>query len=224
MRSLSEALFVDRANPFGWFESIRGGEIRVLAGLDAGRLRDWAAGGALKRPMLAIDLAGGASVEAVIERTTAGLARTVSQLWPFLWDGEDFADARADALGALFLPIRLRALNRKLPGLSPLWAQGAVSRLHEGRLMQRLLRRARCRLAASDRILSEKTQRVQAHGAKGRQNRRRVDGNSRPYHDSNPHEMTQNVNGAGHFHEWIITPQKIFIFDNRSKKLNLLFM
>jgi hypothetical protein len=134
MPSLSEDLFLDHQDPFGWFESVHGGEIRLLAGLDADQLRDRVAGGGVKRPMLFVDLAGGASVEALIEGAIAGLAHTVSQLWPFLWDGEDFSDARADALGALYLPIRLHALNRKLPGISPLWAQGAVSKLLEGRL------------------------------------------------------------------------------------------
>ncbi|MBB4196772.1 hypothetical protein GGD83_000549 [Rhodoblastus sphagnicola] len=84
--------------------------------------------------MLSFDLAGGGSVEALIERAITGLAHTVSQLWPFLWDGEDFSELRPDALGALYLPIRLHALNRKAPRLSPLWARAAVSELLEGRL------------------------------------------------------------------------------------------
>jgi hypothetical protein len=134
MRSLSEELFLDRLDLFDWFENVHGGEIRLLAGLDADRLRDRLAGGGIKRPMLYFDLAGGATVEALIERAIAGLAQTVSQLWPFLWDGEDFSEARADALGALYLPIRLHALNRKVPRLSPLWARAAVSKLLEGRL------------------------------------------------------------------------------------------
>ncbi len=92
------------------------------------------AGGRIKRPMLYFDLAGGASVEAFIERAIAGLAHTVSQLWPFLWDGEDFSELRTDALGALYLPLRLHALTCKAPRLSPLWARAAVSELLEGRL------------------------------------------------------------------------------------------
>jgi Protein of unknown function (DUF559) len=134
MQSLSEDLFLDHQDPFGWLESVHGGEIRLLAGLNADQLRERLAAGGVKRPMLFVDLAGGASVEALIERAITGLAHTVSQLWPFLWDGEDFSEARADALGALYLPIRLNALNRKLPGLSSHWAQGAVSKLLEGRL------------------------------------------------------------------------------------------
>jgi hypothetical protein len=134
MRFLSEELFLDHLNPFDWFDSVHGGEIRLLAGIDADGLRDRLTVGGIKRPILHFDLVGGASVEALIERAITGLAHTVSQLWPFLWDGEDFSEARADALGALYLPIRLNALNRKLPGLSPLWAQGAVSKLLEGRL------------------------------------------------------------------------------------------
>ncbi|HEY8033519.1 MAG TPA: DUF559 domain-containing protein [Methylocella sp.] len=134
MRSLSEDLFLDRLEPLDFVESVRGHEIRLLAGLDADQLCDRVAGGRIKRPMLYFDLAGGASVEAFIERAIAGLAHTVSQLWPFLWDGEDFSELRTDALGALYLPLRLHALTCKAPRLSPLWARAAVSELLEGRL------------------------------------------------------------------------------------------
>jgi hypothetical protein len=134
MRSLSEDLFLDRLDPLDFVESVPGREIRLLAGLDADQLRDRLAGGEIKRPVLYLDLTGGASVEALIERAIASLAHTVSQLWPFLWDGEDFSELRTDVLGTLYLPIRLQALARKTPRLSPLWARAAVSELLEGRL------------------------------------------------------------------------------------------
>lgn len=135
MRSHSEDLFLDRADPLDFVvENVPVREIRFLAGLDANQLRDRVAGCAIKRPMLYLDLAGGASVEALIERGISSLAHTVSQLWPFLWDGEDFSEARNDALGALYLPIRLQALPQKAPGLSPLWARAAILELLEGRL------------------------------------------------------------------------------------------
>ncbi|MCW2318425.1 very-short-patch-repair endonuclease [Rhodoblastus acidophilus] len=83
--------------------------------------------------MLFIELADAASAEALIERAISGLALTVAQLWPFLWDGEDFSDLRADALGRLSLPIRLRALKRRGIPLSPVWARAAISELIQDR-------------------------------------------------------------------------------------------
>jgi len=133
VHSLAAHCFLDHPHPFDCVESVRGGEVRLLVGLDADQLRDGGAGRRVKRPLLFIELADAASAEALIERAISGLALTVAQLWPFLWDGEDFSDLRADALGRLSLPIRLRALKRRGIPLSPVWARAAISELIQDR-------------------------------------------------------------------------------------------
>ncbi|PPQ37527.1 hypothetical protein CH337_21860 [Rhodoblastus acidophilus] len=133
VHSLSAHCFLVPPDPFDCVESVRGGEVRLLVGLDADQLRDGGAGRRVKRPLLFIELADAASAEALIERAISGLALTVAQLWPFLWDGEDFSDLRADALGRLSLPIRLRALKRRGIPLSPVWARAAISELIQDR-------------------------------------------------------------------------------------------
>ena len=59
------------------------------------------------------------------------MAAAAVSLWPAMW-GEDWADARDDAVHQAHRPIRLAALARRLPALSPAWANVAVGRLLRG--------------------------------------------------------------------------------------------
>ena len=61
------------------------------------------------------------------------LAHTVGEFWPSAWGGEDFSGLRDDALSRAYLPIRLAALARQLPGLSQTWARSSVAALLRGR-------------------------------------------------------------------------------------------
>lgn len=119
----------------GFIDGIVSHGLRLVVGLDAEGLADRVAlERSVTRPILAVDFRRAVTVAGFIETAIAQLARAVSGLWPFLWNGEDFSELRDDALSRAHLPIRLAELGRRLPRLSQTWARAIVPQLQNGRV------------------------------------------------------------------------------------------
>lgn len=119
---LSSALNAMRPHDILVVSELAGADLRELLGSDPPR-----------RPVLSLDLSCAQTAEQSVSLALDALASAVATFWPALW-GEDWSDARDDALGRAYRPVRLEAMCRRLPALVPAWADVAIGNLLCGRL------------------------------------------------------------------------------------------
>lgn len=124
---------LDPSDVVAHLDEMPGHEIRLFANLTPADLEDCLALTPPARPVVALDLHAERSTDHCIEAALRQIAVALAQLWPLLWNGEDFSDWRDDALGLAHLPIRLAALADRLPSLRPSLACDLVLRLMRNR-------------------------------------------------------------------------------------------
>jgi very-short-patch-repair endonuclease len=112
--------------------AMRTHEVRVVSELSVADLRELLALDPPRRPVLSIDLATARTVDQGVSLALDAMAGAAATFWPALW-GEDWSNARDDALGRAHRPVRLDAASKRLPDLVPAWADAAIGRLLRGR-------------------------------------------------------------------------------------------
>jgi very-short-patch-repair endonuclease len=112
--------------------AMRPHDILVVSELAVADLRELLGSDPPRRPVLCLDLSAAQTADRAVSLALDALASAVATFWPALW-GEDWSDARDDALGRAHRPLRLGAASKRLPDLVPSWADAAVGCLLRGR-------------------------------------------------------------------------------------------
>src|SRR5262245_13802281 len=106
--------------------------IKLIAGIDARTLRDLfktnfdVSDQLPVRPIVFLDLQGLYRTETMIDRAIGQLAGMAADLWPLWFGADDFCELNDDALGHMYLPIKLASISSRCPGISSGWAEAAI--------------------------------------------------------------------------------------------------
>ena len=112
------------------------GKILALGGVDSESLRfafDQIDPNLEKRRVLFVKIEPASTINAIIDQILDLLAQTALSLWPLWFTDISFAECHCDAAGKIAAGLKARKTAKEIGGVSPEWAETAVTLAIEGK-------------------------------------------------------------------------------------------